>query len=163
MGKKATLAADNVFCTARYKKAEISESYNSREGASQLLNIDRTRLANIELGKIDPYPEEVVTMAEKYNAPELCNYYCANTCPLGKTTVNQLTLDDLDRLMLKVLGSLKGIEELRTRLITIAEDGQITKEETMDFNYIIQELKNVSDNAQTLDLWARKNLETINK
>ena len=54
MGKKATKAANNMYCIARYEAAETDEKFASRESASEVLNIDRTRLANIELGNITP-------------------------------------------------------------------------------------------------------------
>lgn len=161
MGKKATLAIDNVFCSARYEAAKHNPAFQSREKAAEILGINRTRLARIELGKLQPYPEEVLTLAEAYSSPELCNAFCAKQCPLGKVTVKELTLDDLDRLMLKVLGSLKGIEGLRTRLITIAEDGEINTDERTEFDDVLAELQEVAQNAQTLNLWAQKHIKNF--
>lgn len=159
MGKKATKAADNIYCAARYKAAETDESMASRENAAEQMGIDRTRLARIELGKLRPYPEEILNMVQAYHAPELCNAYCVNDCPLGQGSVKELTLDDLDRLMLRMLGSLKNVRELRTRLITIAEDGQITDDEIPEFQAVLQKLEEIAVNAQTLQLWARKNIQ----
>ncbi|MDO5602364.1 MAG: XRE family transcriptional regulator [Oscillospiraceae bacterium] len=159
MGKKATKAADNVYCIARYKAAETNTVYESREKTAEALGIDRTRLARIELGTICPYPEEVLNMSLAYEAPELCNTYCARECSIGRQTVPELTVDDLDRLTLKVLGSLKDVEELRRRLITIAADGQITNEERPEFDSILDELEDLAVNAQALQLWARKNIQ----
>ena len=129
MGKKATKAAGNVYYDARSEAAEFDTIFASRESASEVLNIERTRLANIELGNITPYPEEVKRMSKEYNTPELCNSYCANECPIGKGTVTEVKMDDFDRLSLKVLGSLKDIDYIRTTLIDISEDGIISKDE----------------------------------
>lgn len=161
MGKKATVAVDNMFYSARYQAAGSVEGLQSREAAAELLGMNQTRLARIELGKISPYPEEVLKMAQVYKTPELCNAFCAKECPLGKQTISELPLDDLDRLMLKVLGSLKGIEELRTRLITLAEDGEIKEDERPEFNDVLSELRDVSQNALTLQLWAEKYIGSI--
>jgi hypothetical protein len=49
MPKNPTIAADNAFCKARKAAATFNDTLNSREGASELLGIDRTRLARIEL------------------------------------------------------------------------------------------------------------------
>ena len=76
MGKKATKAADNMYYLARSEAAEFNEDLSSREKAAELVGIDRTRLARIELDTISPYPEEVKAMAKVYNTPELCNSYC---------------------------------------------------------------------------------------
>ena len=52
MPKMATKAADNVFYKARIAAASWNDRLGSREGASEVTGIDRTRLANIELGTI---------------------------------------------------------------------------------------------------------------
>lgn len=158
MGKKATKAAGNVYYNARSEAAEFDTVFASRESASDVLNIERTRLANIELGNITPYPEEVKRMAKEYNTPELCNSYCANECPIGKGTVTEVKMDDFDRLSLKVLGSLKDIDNIRTTLIDISEDGIISKDEQEAFNEIIDSLEKIATNAQALKLWAEKNI-----
>ena len=68
MAKKATKAADNIFYKARMEAAACNDRLSSREGAAELLGIDRTRLARIELGSLNPYPEEVLLMSDAYNA-----------------------------------------------------------------------------------------------
>ena len=90
MGKKATKAADNMYYLARMEAASENEELTSREKAAELLSIDRTRLARIELDTITPYPEEVKSMAACYNTPELCNQYCARECPIGKDSVKEV-------------------------------------------------------------------------
>ena len=112
MSKKATKAADNMYYLARCEAAENNDDFSSREKAAEIIGIDRTRLARIELNTIAPYPEEVKAMAEAYNTPELCNSYCAKECPIGRGSIHEVTIDDFDRLALKVLGSLKDIDGL---------------------------------------------------
>lgn len=159
MGKKATKAAGNVYYDARYEVSQNEESFKSREKASELLNVDRTRLARIELGTVMPHPEEVLLMSRAYNMPELCNSYCANECPIGKTSVSEVVIDDFDRLALKVLGSLKNVDELTKSLIVISEDGVITHQEVRKFEEILAALDKISNNANALKIWALKNLE----
>ena len=69
MSKKATKAADNMYYLARCEAAENNDDFSSREKAAEIIGIDRTRLARIELNTIAPYPEEVKAMAEAYNTP----------------------------------------------------------------------------------------------
>lgn len=159
MGKKATKAADNMYCIARYEAAEQDDVFSSREKASEILNMDRTRLANIELGNITPYPEEVLAMSKHYNAPELCNSHCAEQCPIGKHTISKVEIDDFDRLSLKVLGSLKNIDSLRASLIEISEDGKVDENEQDLFRNILESLEKISNNANALKLWAEKNIK----
>ena len=158
MGKKATKAADNMYYLARSEAAESNPDLNSREKAAEILGIDRTRLARIELDTIAPYPEEVKSMAKAYNTPELCNSYCARECPIGKDSVREVTIDDFDRLALKVLGSLKDIDGLRASLIAISEDGVIDESERPAFQEILDSLEKISTNAKALQLWAIKNI-----
>ena len=158
MGKKATKAADNMYYLARCEAEESNTELSSRESAAEIIGIDRTRLARIELDTIVPYPEEVVAMARAYNTPELCNSYCARECPIGRDNVKEVTIDDLDRLTLKVLGSLKDIDTLRGSLIAISEDGVITECEKPVFQNILDSLEKISLNAKALRLWAIKNI-----
>ncbi len=173
MGKKATKAADNMYYLARCEAAEgnldqnsettplpedVRAALSSREKAAELLGIDRTRLARIELDTISPYPEEVKIMSEVYNTPELCNAYCARECPIGKGSVREVVIDGFDRLALKALGSLKDIDTLRASLIAISEDGIIDPTELDTFNEILESLEKISTNAKALQLWAMKNI-----
>lgn len=159
MGKRATKAADNMYCIARYEASENNCNFDSREKTSEIIGIDRTRLARIELGKINPYPEEVLAMSEAYNCPELCNSYCAKECPIGILTVNEVTIDDFDRLSLRVLGSLKDIDNIRSSLISISEDGVIDDSEWDEFNEILDSLEKISNNASALQIWAKKHIK----
>ena len=158
MGKKATKAADNMYYLARYEAAKENDDFTSREKAAEIIGIDRTRLARIELDAINPYPEEVLARSRTYNCPELCNSYCARECPIGKGSVKEVTIDDFDRLALKVLGSLKDIDMLRASLIAISEDGIISESEKPAFQHILDSLEKISTNAKALQLWAIKNI-----
>lgn len=158
MGKKATKAADNMYYLARCEAESTNDDFSSREKAAEIIGIDRTRLARIELDTLAPYPEEVKAMAEAYNVPELCNAYCARECPIGRDSVREVNIDDFDRLALKVLGSLKNIDELRASLIAISEDGVIEECERATFQGILDSLENISTNAKALQLWAIKNI-----
>ena len=64
----------NVFYKARCEAATHNEQLSSREGAADIMSIDRGRLYRIESGIANPYPEEIHLMADLYNAPELKNY-----------------------------------------------------------------------------------------
>jgi len=158
MSKKATKAADNMYYLARSEAAAACDDFSSREKAAEIIGIDRTRLARIELDTIAPYPEEVRAMALAYNTPELCNSYCARECPIGKNSVQEVAIDDFDRLALKVLGSLKDIDSLRSSLIAISEDGYIDETERIAFEDILDSLEKISTNAEALRLWAIKNI-----
>ena len=74
MGRKASKATDNIYYMARCNAALSNDIFSSREKAAAKLGIERSRLARIELDKIEPYSEEVTIMAKEYNAPYLCDH-----------------------------------------------------------------------------------------
>ena len=71
----------------------------TREGAEELLTgISAERLEKIENERSLPHPDEVLLMAEKYKQPRLCNYYCANQCPIGQQYVPEIKVKDLSQI-----------------------------------------------------------------
>ena len=72
----------------------------TREKASELLEgITPERIERIESEKYLAHPDEILLMAEKYQAPQLCNYYCSNECEIGKKYVPQITIKDLPQIV----------------------------------------------------------------
>ena len=73
----------------------------TRDQASELLeSIPPERIEKIENERVEPHPEEILIMAEKYKAPELCNYYCSNQCPIGQQYVPEVKIQDLKKAMM---------------------------------------------------------------
>lgn len=159
MSKKATKAADNIYYKARMEAAATNDKLNSREGAAEIIGIDRTRLARIELDSICAYPEEVLIMADAYNAPELENYFCCEQCPIGKHSMPHIELVEIDRLTIGILSSLKNVTFIKEELIEIVADGVITEDEKPKLEHILDSLEKISVEAQTLKLWAEKYLK----
>lgn len=114
MAKYATKAKENIFTQARYNAAKFNDRLNSREGASEELGIDRSRLARIELGSKNPFPDEVLMMSDIYNAPELKAHFCKYMCPLGKD-FPEVESEDLDRISVKALSSFRKISKANLR------------------------------------------------
>ena len=159
MGRKATKASGNIFYEAREEAMKKNDAFSSRERAASIIGIDRTRLARIELSEVLPYQEEVKLIARAYDRPELCNQYCTTLCPLGSMTTKKVRMDNLDRLILNILGSLKDVSEIKDSLIDISADGLVDKSERQEFMRILDSLSEISDLTHSLELWARKNLE----
>ncbi|MGI6498061.1 MAG: helix-turn-helix domain-containing protein [Oscillospiraceae bacterium] len=158
MAKKATKAADNVFYKARINAASCNDSFNSREGAAEIIGIDRTRIARIELGSLSPYPEEVLLMSDAYNAPELNHYYCSRMCTIGCQTIPATNLLQLDRLTIKILAALGNAGFVQDSIIQIVKDGAVTKEEEPEFETILEALEKISKAAIATKLWVEKNM-----
>lgn len=149
--------SSNVFYKARCEAATHNEQLSSREGAADIMSIDRGRLYRIESGITNPYPEEIHLMADLYNAPELENYYCTNICPLGKE-MPKVDLADLDRISIRALSTFRKIGETKDLLLDITEDGVISEDEKGDLSKVLENLEELEQIAQSLKLWVKKNL-----
>ena len=131
----------------------------SREKASELLEtIAPERIEKIESERSLPRPDEVLIMAEKCKTPSLCNYFCARQCPIGQQYVPEIRSSELSDIVLKMLASLNAMDRKKERLIEIAADGTISKDEIDDFVRIQKELERISVTVETLQLWVEKML-----
>ena len=129
----------------------------TREAASELLeSITPERIEKIENERSLPHPDEVLVMAEKYKQPSLCNFYCANQCPIGQQYVPEVKIKDLSQIVLEMLASLNSMGKQKERLIEITVDGKITGDELEDFIYIQEELERISIAVETLQLWSER-------
>ena len=133
----------------------------TREEASDLLeSISPERIEKIENERSLPHPDEVLVMADKYKQPNLCNYYCANQCPIGQQYVPEIKVKDLSQIVLEMLASLNSMTKQKERFIEITVDGKITGDELEDFIYIQEELERISIAVETLQLWSERMLAT---
>lgn len=131
----------------------------SREAASELLEwISPERIERIENEKSNPNPDEVLQMADKYKLPRLCNYYCANQCPIGQEYVPEIKVKELSQITLELLSALNNMNSNRERLIEITVNGKIDDDEIADFIQIQEELERISVTVETLQLWAERML-----
>ena len=147
---------------ARVSTKENKNIYHkTREAAGELLeSIAPERIEKIENERCLPHPDEVLIMAEKYKQPNLCNYYCANQCPIGQQYVPEVKIKDLSQIVLEMLASLNSMNKRKERLIEITADGQISDDELSDFIFIQKELERISITVETLQLWAEQMLAT---
>lgn len=157
MANIAAKTSSNVFYKARCAASAHNEQLSSREGAADIMSIDRGRLYRIESGIANPYPEEIRLMADLYNAPELENYYCTNICPLGGE-IPKADLADLDRISIRALSTFRKIGETKELLLDITEDGVISEDEKGDLDKVLENLEELEQIAQSLKLWVKKNL-----
>ncbi len=157
MANIAAKTSSNVFYKARYEAAKHNERLSSREGAADIMSIDRGRLYRIESGIASPYPEEIHLMADLYNAPELENYFCTNLCPLGGD-IPKAEIAGLDRITVRMLSSFRELEGAKELLLDITGDGVVDGSEKADMEKIIGKLEELEAVTQSMKLWAKKNL-----
>ena len=142
MGRASTRENKNIYQTTR------EALHLTRETAGELLeSIPPERIEKIESERSLPHPDEVLTMAEKYKQPGLCNYYCANQCPIGQEYVPEVKIKDLSQIVLEMLASLNSMNRRKD-------------DELEDFIRIREELERISIAVETLQLWSERMLAT---
>jgi len=141
-----------------YQQLREAQKWSREKASEEMEGIQADRIERIESGKSNAHPDEVVIMAEKYKAPQLCNYYCANECEIGKQYVPEVKMKDLTQIVLEMLSSLNSAKKKQERLIEITADGQIEDDEVEDFIDIQDELEKMSLTVESLRLWSEKML-----
>lgn len=154
MGKKSTRENKSVYQLSR-EKAKLT-----REVAEDQVHISQSRLEKIEYGAT-PHPEEVLSMSRCYKDPSLCNYYCANECPIGQEYVPEIKIKDLSQITLEMLASINTLTKSKDRLVEITVDGKISADEMPDFNTIQATLDQMSIAIDSLKLWVSNKMEEI--
>ena len=155
MARRSTKENKNIYQRTR------EDLGLTREEASELLvTMSPERIEKIENERSDPHPDEVLLMSDQYKQPVLCNYYCANQCPIGRQYVPEVKRKDLSQIVLETLASLNSMQNRKERLIEITVDGHISGDELADFVYIQQELEKISVAVETLQLWCERMLDT---
>lgn len=137
----------------RQKREELDLS---REEASAVTEIPIDRIEKVENGKVRVYPDDVIMMANGYNAPELCNYYCSKECEIGKLYVPEIKISDLCQITVGMLASMNSMQERMGKMIEISVDNIITEREIEDFVEIKLELEEMAALVNTLQLWSEK-------
>ena len=155
MARKSTRENKNIYQRTR-EGLELT-----REQASELMvTMSPERIEKIENERSMPHQDEVLLMSDQYKQPDLCNYYCANQCPIGAQYVPEIKIKDLSQIVLETIASLNAMQKKKDRLIEITVDGEITDDELEDFVQIQQELEKISVAVETLQLWCERMLDT---
>ena len=155
MGAKPTKAASSIYCKSRLEAAIHDDRLKSREKAAEMLGYDPSTVASWELGSSRPATEAVLIMADTYNAPNLCNYFCTNECPLGKDMPSIID-GDLDRIALRALGAIKDLKKAKENLIEITVDGIIDESERPLLEEILKTFDELSVVHNSLKVWYQK-------
>lgn len=148
MGKRSIKENKNIYQISR-ENAGLT-----RDKAEELMEyVSAERIEKIESEKSLPHPDEVMRMAEVYNAPTLCNYFCTHECPIGEKYVTEVTFKDLSQITLETLAALNSLEKAKARFIDITVDGEITADELPDFLKIQSEMDKIASTVASLKLW----------
>ena len=128
MGRVSTKENKNIYQTTR-------EALRlTREAAGELLEtIPPERIEKIENERSCPTGRGADHGGQVQTAG-LCNYYCANQCPIGQEYVPEVQIKDLSQIVLEMLASLNSMNRRKERLIEITADGVISDDELEDLS-----------------------------
>lgn len=156
MARKKNSDYSSIYEQIRCEKLDWTRA----QATLELKCIDGNRLERIEKNRAAIRPEEVLVMAEVYDEPSLCNYYCSMQCPLGKDDrvpyLGQPDQDALPTIVLQMIASLNSASQMKDRLIEIAADGKVAADELDEFEAIRQQLDKIAPAIKSLELWAAK-------
>ena len=162
MGKGPMNENTNVYFQARKKAAIYNERLYNREGASELLGISVSTLADYELGNTKVVPvDKVVLMADLYCAPELITGYCMRECPVHGFLPLATEEKSIQGIALRLL---KGFNEdelkaMKVDLIEITEDGIISQEEIPKLKEILNKLDGMAEVISEMKIAGEKYLK----
>lgn len=149
MGRKSTNEKKNVYWTAR------EEAGLTRDAAAEKMEyVSTDRIERIEYEKSAPHPDEILRMAECYNKPSLCNYYCSHDCPIGQVYVPAVEEKSLSQITVEMLNTLNILNEEKNRFLQIVVDGKLSENEVEDFDRIQKELEQMAMIIDSLRLWS---------
>ena len=161
MGSGCMKDNENVYFRARKNAAIYNDKLYSREGASELIGVSSSTLADYELGVTKVVPvDKVVIMADLYNCPELKTGYCKHECPIGKTMPIATQVKSIEGIALRIIREFDSekIKNIEQSLIDIAADGIISDEEKPALEDILKRLDALAEVISEMKLVGEKAL-----
>jgi len=112
-----------------------TEKGYSQEALAGLLNVSRQAISKWELGTTLPDTEKIILIGELFGVS--LDSLLVDSIPLD-------TRENLDRLVLKFLGSARDMDSISKELVDIMQDGVIDQDEKLQMVEIIKTLDDVS-------------------
>ena len=129
MTRESILGKNNPFYKARI--ALHKDDFKNRRDTAENIYISRRRLEEIETGKREPYTDELLIMAEAYDAPYLVEHYCNHICKIGQKFGCKYVENkgDAYKATVMFIKSLKEAEQAKENILEILSDGEVTPDE----------------------------------
>lgn len=159
MDNDCTMEHENIYFRCRKEAATHNQKLSSREGAAELLGISVSSLSKYELGVTKTVPVDIVVlMADLYNAPELRSMYCKNECPIGKAMNIATEIKSVESVAIRLIKklSMREVEEIKGKLLDVADDGKISEENKDDLQDVMVRLSSLQQSISELLLLGEK-------
>lgn len=140
MTRESILGKNNPFYKARI--ASNKDDFKNRRDTAENIYISRRRLEEIETGKREPYTDELLIMAEAYDAPYLVEHYCNHICKIGQKFGCKYVENkgDAYKATVMFIKSLKEAEQAKENILEILSDGEISQDEILMLDEAISKL-----------------------
>lgn len=112
-----------------------TENGYSQETLAETLNVSRQSISKWELGTSLPETEKIIAIGELFGV---------SLDSLLVDSVSLETKENLDRLVLKFLGSARDMDNISKELVDIVKDGVIDNDERQQMDEIIKTLDAVT-------------------
>ncbi len=124
----------------------------SQEELADKLNVSRQSVSKWESGISFPEIEKLIAISELFDV-SIDNL-------LKKTTTEAFTTENMDRLVLRFLGSSQTMHSISQQLVTIMQDGKIDAQEALQMEQIMHSLDHIIKDIVTLKqtFYASRNL-----
>lgn len=159
MGNGPMKENTNVYFQARKEAATWDSRLFNRDFAAEQLGIASYTLGEYERGVTKVVPiDKVVLMADLYNKPELVTNYCKHECPVHGFLPLATEDKGIQGIALRLIRGLNedDLEEMKDKLIDIAEDGKITEDEVPELKKIIDQLNHIAEVISELKIVGEK-------
>ena len=159
MDNECTMEPENIYFRCREEAAMHNQKLSSHEGAAELLGISVSSLQKYELGVTKTVPVDmVVLMADLYNAPELRYLYCKGECPIGRAMNIATEIKSVESVAIRLIKklSMREVEDIKEKLLDIADDGTIGKEKQEELQDIMERLSSLQQSISELMLLGEK-------
>lgn len=156
MTRESILGKNNPFYKARI--ASNKDDFKNRRDAAENIYISRRRLEEIETGKREPYTDELLIMAEAYDAPYLVEHYCNHICKIGQKFGCKYVENkgDAYKATVMFIKSLKEAEQAKEMILEILADGEISQDEISMVDEAIKELNGIMTDIINLKIALEK-------
>lgn len=160
MGRYPTKATGNRYYESRIEAAKKDDRLSSRDKAGHLLGVSEASMTDYEQGQTRVPVDVVMRMSDLYNDPSLTNYCCLHECPIGQRHSLSDEVVEIDRVTLKLLKRLRveQLEEIKKKLVDIAEDGIISEDEKPDMTEIMEFLDDLAKTISEIQVAGEKAL-----
>lgn len=143
----------NIYQIAR-ESAGITQ-----EKAAELIDVSVESIRAYETGKRIPPDKIVIKMIEIYDARYLAYQHLKTSAEVGQAYLPDLEFKDLPTAILRLLKEVTDFVNLRDEVIDITCDGVISPEEKPRWDFILNELDQVSTAILALKFAKTKNEE----